>query len=313
MGSIKKEYLRFGNRVWRSPSVKSLVKEYAKHASPEEIIKHKAGSTVERAVDLGWTGPPFDPLRLASILGIKTNPTPEEFAHEAMIIALPDGQLEIRFHPNRTKGRKNYSVCHEISHTFFPDSYEIIQLRSKRKNLRNTDDEVEMLCEIGASYLLMPDPFFAKDLSHVGFSYEGIVTLRQLYAASWEAVIRRAVRATTEPAVAIFLELKNKPSELRQPRLNFGGRDDIPEKKLRVQYAISSPGTDTFIPKNKSIPSDSCVYEALLGATAFDGVENWNVGSINGFCHIDAFPVPPKDFEEDIPRVVALVRPLTGI
>jgi hypothetical protein len=306
--SQEKKYLRSGNRVWRSSSVRSLVEEYGKPASPEEIIKHKARLIVEQAVSVGWTGPPFDPLRLASILGIRANPSPETFAHEAMIIALPDGQLEIRFHPNRTKGRKNYSVRHEISHTFFPDSYEIIQFRSKRKNLPNADQEVEMLCEIGASHLLMPEPFFSRDLIRVGLSFEGIGTLRQLYAASWEAVIRRAVSASAEPVVAVFLELKNKPSELRQLKLNFGQRDHIPEKKLRVQYTVSSRVIDIFVPKDKSIPSDSCVYRALTEEMVFDAVENWNVGGIKGCCRVEAFPVPPKDFEEDIPRVVALVR-----
>jgi len=154
----------------------------------------------------------------------------------------------------------------------------------------------------------MPDAFFAKDLNRVRLCYEGIDILRQLYTASWEAVIRRAVSASTEPAVAVFLELKNKPSELRQPRLNFRHSDDIPERKLRVQYSVSSHVTDIFIPKDKSAPSDSCVYRALAEETVFQGLENWNMGAIKGRCHIEAFPVPPKDFEEDIPRVVALVR-----
>ena len=72
-----------------------------------------------RALDSGWSGPPFDPITLATEhLKLKVVATDE--VREARTV--PDGSVgRIEYNPNRPRERRRYSIAHEIAHTLFPD------------------------------------------------------------------------------------------------------------------------------------------------------------------------------------------------
>ena len=113
-------------KVWNHPSVLNLLQGCGGR-DPEAIIREKAREKIDEALDLGWSGPPFNPKRLASILGIKTRPADITFQHDAMIYPVPGQQLEIQFNRLKPESRQNFSICHEIGHTLFPDSYRTPQ------------------------------------------------------------------------------------------------------------------------------------------------------------------------------------------
>lgn len=106
--------------TWTHPSVVALERE----GDPLDVLTMRARQLVWQAVEKGWKGPPFDPFRLAELLGIKT--VPREDIRDARIIPLGGSRLAIEFNPNRPRGRLRYSLAHELAHALFSDCGETI-------------------------------------------------------------------------------------------------------------------------------------------------------------------------------------------
>ena len=120
---MKRKYVRVGKRTYSHNSVVRLI-ECHQHISqdPEEIIRNLVRNRLTEAKDLGWSGPPFDPRILASIMGIDCEESREllTYSKDAELHTIKDGRVVIRYNPDRPKTRQNFSIAHEISHTPFP-------------------------------------------------------------------------------------------------------------------------------------------------------------------------------------------------
>ena len=109
---------------WTNASVKTLIR--GTDVDPVQIITQKAIDLSLRAMQEGWSGPPFDPFALAQYLGLRVIPR-EDIADARTV---PTGTaLTIEFNPNRPKARIRYSIYHEIAHTLFPDCRERVRNR----------------------------------------------------------------------------------------------------------------------------------------------------------------------------------------
>ena len=209
---------------WGHKSVLALLKKYPKFNNPVEIIKFQANNIIEKAISHGWEGPPFCPIKLASIIGINTATIEINSYYDARIITMPNKQLVIDYNNNKPSTRINFSICHEIIHTFFPDQFEMIRLRCKNKKKFDPNQELEKLCDVGAAELLMPADFFQNDLAKYGLKLESVDLLSDRYKASREAIINRMIHTSGIKCAAIILELTLKPSQTaneNQMTLNF--------------------------------------------------------------------------------------------
>jgi hypothetical protein len=262
---------------------------------------------------LGWSGPPYDPLQLASLLGIKHKTAEGLLTDEAQLTPLPNGQLLLEFNDSRSLGRRNFSVCHEIAHTFFPDCYEMVRRRSSAPARYDPDNELEQLCQVGAAELLMPEDDFRKDMEHVGLWLERITGLTTRYGASREAVFRRVMALTPHSAAIVFLSPHLSPSE----KLDAQTPGLFPElaaavKKMRVLYSVRSTSFSEYIPTDKSVPDGSCVYEAVHSGSVddvYEAEEDWGVRNVRAW-HVQAMLLPSAEEEsaDDIATAVALVQ-----
>src|SRR6266700_4787513 len=181
-------HVKIGRRVWSHKSVLALLDKAqgtAEPADPEDLIRICARALVAQALALNWAGPPYDPKILAGLRGIAVEPTHDQIGAEARIFAKPDCSLLIQYDPAKTKARVNFSICHEITHTFFPDCFETIRHRHKEDD---GNYELECLCDLGAAELLMPHEPFQCDLAMLGVSLAAVRQLAQRYGASGEAV-----------------------------------------------------------------------------------------------------------------------------
>lgn len=295
--------MTFRNNRWHHPSVIRLIEEgrtlHEYNYSPEEIIRVKARKLVQYAINLGWSGPPFDPHILASIIGIRVVPVDMKSSIDAMIVPSEDGRFNILL--NRTvphHERQNFSICHEISHTLFPDCAEFIRMRAKKPDKTDTDREVEVLCNIAASELLLPGDYFLESLRGQDFSLRSVQPLSELYKASKTATIIKMVGTGLRICAALFLEPGYRKS--------VSERDINVSPKMRVAYAIPSSGFGYFVPRNKSAPDDSCVYTAIESKEIKTGLEDWKIPG-NPVYEIEAMYLPPIDKIDSTQRVVALV------
>jgi hypothetical protein len=299
--------LRIGKKMWRHPSVIALIEEYSRRDDPAAIIRERARELVAHAKGLGWSGPPFDPRILASIRGIELRSDRLAPKQDAFIVPKGDGRLEIVFDPGRPVARQNFSISHEISHTLFPDGYEMIRYRERDRDRFDPDRELEQLCDVGAAEILLPVEDFVNDLGVCGLTLEAVAALRERYQASREAVVRRMVQLSAEETAAVFLEYRLKPSEKAAMRqLSFVGMNQAPQPKLRIAYSVPSERFTVFLPTHKSIPDDSCVYRALESGDVESAEENWGVNGLAP-CRVEAMSMPVGDDAEASLRAVALL------
>lgn len=299
---------RYGGRHWTHPSVHALMDGENPARAPEDVVRERARELVRQARAYGWGGPPFDPQVLAECHGIKTSVAPSGLQQDALVRPLPSGLLEIVYSPEAPLTRRNFSVCHEIAHTIFPDCFEVVRYRRDRRSF-DPDRELELLCDIAAGELLMPAEEFAAELSLQGFSAASILALAGSYKASPEAAVRRAVYLAEDAWVAVFLSERHKPSEKASVGQSAFDFLDAPPEKLRADYCVASGGSNPFlVPRHKSAPDTSCAYQVLRGggvATAAE--ERWTgAGGTEVAAYVEALSLPSAVGAPA--RVVALLR-----
>jgi hypothetical protein len=294
--------------VWRHPSVLALISAHGSEADPLLVIRKRANEVVAHARSMGWSGPPFDPRILASCLGIKIRAEHLGPERDAYIYPLNAAELEIVYDPTRPAGRQNFSICHEVSHTLFPDGYEMVRNRSRARERFDPDRELEYLCDVAAAELLLPEAEFMDDVARYGFGLDSVAALRERYEASREAVIRRMVQLDRGRCAAVFLEERLKPSEIAgRKQLQLIGDPIEPAPKLRIAYAVPSPAFTVFLPEHKSIPDDSCAYRAVTSVGIEKTREAWNIPGLP-VCEVEAMVMPAGEDPDGSVRAVALLR-----
>ena len=267
---------------WTNSSVLKL----AGDDDPIDVITQKARTIVFDAIQNGWVGPPFDPFALAEHLKIAV--VPREDIPEARTV--PSGsQVKIEFNPNRPRGRVRYSICHEIAHTLFPDCNELVRNRLAHEEMQGDDWQLEMLCNMAASELLMPIGSLPT-LEAAHLTIDSILELRKKYEASTEAVLLRAVRITSEPCVVFTASRRERSGQT----------------KYQADYVVSSKGWGKpSIPAGFILPKKTIATECTaIGFTA-KGTEEWNdaIGKLKVECV--GIPGYPGDV---FPRVAGLAK-----
>lgn len=265
---------------WTNSSVALFAGDKDPVAAIEQVAREKVFSYLES----GGTGPPFNPLALASFLGITTLPTND--IRDARTL-FRHGKLEIEFNPNRPKSRINYSIAHEIAHTFFPDCKEAVRNRHLHQETQGDEWQLETLCNIAAAEMLIP----ASDvpsLEDPKISIEALVDMRARFGVSMEALLLRLVRTA------------------RRPTYIFAASRINPDKAVyKIDYAVSSNRLLSRLNSGVVLPTDSKVGDCTaIGHTA-RAREVWkqSVGPLSFEC-VGIPPFPGQPF----PRVVGFAR-----
>lgn len=293
-------------RTWHHPSVNALRETCGKDYPPEQTIRKRAEELIKYAHKFGWSGPPYDPRILASILGMRVREKKLDAGTDGVLRAKDGGKLEILVNERLPQTRQNFTICHEIAHTLFPDHCELVRMRQKTGREETYHWELEMLCNLAASELLMPMDKFARDVVYHGYSLKSVDTLKRRYAASPEAVVRRMVSTGLEISCAVFLRRMHKPSEEKQ---RHTGSSAKPDKKLRVECIVPSMDFHYFIPKFKSVPNHSCANQALSSRGVVTATENWGLRTAPRFrTEARAHPMNHAARQEDR-RVTAFLFP----
>ena len=296
---MKRKYVRVGKRIYSHNSVVRLI-ECNQHISqdPEEIIQNLVHNRLTEAKDLGWGGPPFNPQFLASMMGIQCEESRELVHSEDAELHSTSTGLIIKYNPDKPKTRQNFSIAHEISHTLFPGYKDQYKARHKIGRF-DPSSEVEFLCDLGASEIILPAPEFDADVSRRGISLKSLEELSTLYETSKEASAIRMVTTNRYPCAVMVLDYSHKPTELPQiekakHQLNLF--DDcspgLPPMKLRVQFCVPSKQFSTFIPKDKSIDESSPLYEISVTQKAFQGNFVLNLEEQSLEFHAEAIALP---------------------
>ncbi len=252
---------------WTNPSVLA----FANGDDPVVTIEAKARELVLEAMEKGWSGPPFDPIKLAELLKIKITASGD--VADARTIPHGKKSLHIQYNPNRPRGRIRFSIAHEIAHSLFEDCHEEVRYRHTPEP--STDIwQLESLCNIGASELVMPigsNPHFQSE--HI--TIQTVLELRKKYDVSTEALLIRLSKLTHEP-LAMFCASKTSNS--------------LDNNVFRVDYSIASKlwphGNMTGITFNSDLLNE-CT------AIGYSVVGPQTIQSNNTLVHIECVGLPP--------------------
>ena len=198
---------------WSNPSVLA----FAVGEDPLERASVAARQLLQAATARGLAAPPVDPLALAGLLGLGT--APRDDVADATIAEDQRGvdargsgdaplrkfvqtntPLLIAYNPNRPKGRLRYSIAHEVAHALFPGVADVVRHRTPVGALPdvaegNDEYELELLCNIVAGELLLPDEAVVG-LLDIDTDIDFIMETRRRWDVSTEALLRRLVMSS---------------------------------------------------------------------------------------------------------------------
>lgn len=224
---------------------------------------------------------PVNVEALASARGavVRTN----DKAHTGFLYP-EDDRLVVVVPASDTPGRRRFTVCHEVCHTFFPDFREREGQREQSIGTFDPGEHVEYLCDLGAAELLLPRQSFAW-LLREDFTLDDILELARIFEASVTATAVRCVDLSEGPAAVVVLE----PD----------GQGLLAVRSARGS-AMQVPAAGT------AVPSTSLLYGALHKARiAFCGAS----GLLPGPHDVSAIALPYEREGKTVRRILALLRP----
>jgi Zn-dependent peptidase ImmA (M78 family) len=288
------ETVRVGGRKYTDPDVISLIKATGSLVDPRSSVLSQARNLLAKLSSFDEV--PADAIKrltiLASIMGITVEPMDidrqRKEKRDAILLTTGSKRI-ILYNPNRPTSRVAFSIAHEISHAFFPNSFTGARFRSICQSNSKEANELERLCDLGASELLMPIADFQKAAAG-GYSLRNLDSLCQTFGSSYEATVFRL--ATAHPGMAISGLLRYRLTMGEQRRaantsqgLLFGGEagetEETAHPKYRRQsiYISDTCGEHLTIRWNKSFDETSCVYNAGRNGGVHFGRESLPNGS----------------------------------
>ena len=262
------------------------VRKFAENQNPIDKMEQVAREFVLDALESGWSGPPFDPVELATTKRIRVRPN--AFISDARVFVIND-RFEIEYNPHKSKGRVNYSIAHEIAHTFFPDCKEKVRNRSAQA-IDKSNWQLEMLCNIGAAEILMPVGVFPANVE-CSISIEELMRIRKEFAVSAEAVLIRLVKLASSP-IACFSASRIESAD---------------KFHYRIDYCIGSKVWAAF---ERSVRRRTVMSQVLDECIAIGTTSKGNETWLDDYpdLRVESVALPPYPGANDL-RIVGLIRP----
>lgn len=323
------ETLRIGGRRYSDPDIISLSRQSGGLIDPRWKVVNMARALVEKAKS--FSGLPHDPLArlkiIASLSRIKIIPmVVDQVRREKRDAVLypTDSGWTVLYNPNCLKSRIVFTIGHEIIHTFFPNSRSGARFRSMTSPGSREGNELELLCHLGASELVMPLDEFQLQ-ANGRFSLSSVERLASHFGTSFEATVYRLATAHPGLAVAGMLQYRLTKDEGRRlaktthQRLLFAS-DTTPqappaERKYRrqsVHLSTGCPEDEYTIRFNKSFDPSSIVYKALQGGI-HSGVEGLpNLTSAIGRIEAMTCPYQSDNADEEFGDVFFFWEEIVG-
>jgi Zn-dependent peptidase ImmA (M78 family) len=306
--------------------IEELVRSTGAVDAPAAIRLYARGLIRQYVESFGEPDRPINLDVLASLRGIGRSEDRPVHSDDAELVPDGTGGVTMRVNPDRPETRLRFSVGHEISHTFFPDYTTKTWCRTDARH-RDRDDPdqfLESLCDIGASELLMPLPWFFTDAKNV-IDASGLIELAKTYHASREATMRRYAETSVDSVAAVFFVWKLKPSQKstvgRKDQGNLFNISAEEEKRdalrLRIEYTVTSEAFKAeghFLPRDKSVENDGPIYKAASTGSPAVGECDLDLGQASGKYRVWAIPLWTSDNQlggNGENAVGAILRPIT--
>ncbi len=249
--------------------------------------------------DVGVTAPPVPLHVLASFQGIRTIER-VEMESSGRLITSAGGSI-VQVNSRESPFRQNFTIAHEIAHTFFP-SFLVspAPILDDHTGHYPPVDEEEYLCDIGASALLLPARWLQPACAELNPSLDNLNRLASRFRASLEATARAIARLDAWPFALVFWE----PGWRKADR-PVGEQPGSVPATWRVTRVVASPSFGLFIPRNKSISEDSTVHRAMSASGPVSGVDRLALGQATIDLRAESLALSVGRGESLRPRIVS--------
>lgn len=216
--------------------VRVLREAFGPYCSPENLFVEKARQ-VRR--DTKTQGPSFNPYTYAEKLGIQVEEK-ENMALDGFLTS-DSGQFKIVLKKKAKQQRKNFTLAHEIAHTFF---YDLLTHPAYVATNGDFDPAEERLCDIAASELLMPHSMFKHDLLSNGkVTPQTLFWLVGRYNVSLQAVAHRVNTVAQELACVIWRKELDGAINVEYATPWYMRRAELCQtNKSSVELSLRTPG-----------------------------------------------------------------------
>lgn len=157
-------------------------------SDPSDAILRYSGLLIAES---GLNEPPFRPHEYAELRGVRWI-IDKDMKLEGRLVPL-EREFLIEIRKDRSRQRKNFTCAHELAHTFFYEAIPQIKRSHIRASQAQIDREEELLCNIAAAELLMPQRVFSRIVRDYVPSPGAIVEIAQLFDVSLVATAFRIV------------------------------------------------------------------------------------------------------------------------
>lgn len=262
--------LKVAHQRWTNASVL----KFAAGRDPVQAVVQMTRDIVLEAIDKGWVGPPFDPMKLAELRGLSIAPRGD--IRDARTIPARHNRFLIEYNPTRPSGRLRYSIAHEIAHTLFPDCGERVRNRAKVERSDAADDwQLEALCNIAAAEILMPiGSLKSEDLSALDINK--VSEVRKKFEVSTEAVLIRLANLSEQPCAVFVASRWDGSSEAGAYHFEYV----IPTRSWTYDFTRG-----TMLPERA--PAEECT---AIGFTARGDVA---FPKVSETLHMECIGIPP--------------------
>jgi Zn-dependent peptidase ImmA (M78 family) len=221
INNIEMETIRVAGRKYTDPDIISLIKATGGLIDPRSAVIHQA-RTLSANLKRFDAIPESAMQRmtiLASLRGITVEAMNVERQHsekrDAILVSTAAGRV-ILYNPKRPQGRVVFSIGHEITHTFFPNSVTGNRFRNVCEPSSKEANDLERLCDLGASELLMPLDQFQAAAAPGDYRLNNVESLAARFGSSLEATVYRLATAHPALAVAGLLQYRQRKEEERK-------------------------------------------------------------------------------------------------
>jgi hypothetical protein len=156
---------------------------------------------------------------------------------DACLIPTDDG-FEVLIRSDHPRSRQNFSMAHELGHLLFMQATGVAKEARRERNIGSSpvDQEEEYLCDVAASELLLPSPFFEESVRQAGPSLGEVMRLANLYQTSLQATVRRFVGSGVWRCFFLFwtLDSREQRRSLGLESIFAKGRFDVSKEEVAL-------------------------------------------------------------------------------
>lgn len=196
-----------------------------------------------------------EPLELASAIGVRL-----EYGELGDKDGAYDPERNMIFLSKRASPeRQRFTMAHEVTHFLILADDDFLSDLHDAYEGEELEQNIEVLCNIGASEILIPRAELERLLVRYGASARALAKIIGQFGVSKPAACVALVEAMQEAAIVAVCRAKGK-TQTRRDMLHGG---ESPARSLEVSFAAKTEAAKYSLSNGSQIPSDHPLYTAL--------------------------------------------------